>query len=141
MSALPKADIHLSLTHTHTGTYNSFMSIFAGAGCIRKGSGATQVQDQVRCLPPVVSSLSARLSPTSPPLCQSTSTDAYSLRIHFLIGAAARRCCCAQSAADAGAEQNTPKKGMVYQGPRRYNRRSREEIGIYSSSIAAGYRI
>lgn len=53
--------------------------------------------------------LSARFSPTSLPpptsLCHSTSTVAYFLQIHFLIGAAARRCCCSAAAA-----RRSPKK-------------------------------
>lgn len=53
------------------------------------------------------------LPPLSPPptsLCHSTSTVAYFLQIHFLIGAAARRCCCSAAAA----RRSPKKKGAAW---------------------------
>lgn len=92
--------------HTRTSTYNSFMSIVVGAACIQRGSGSKRVPKQVRCLPPIVSSFSACFSNTSPRLCHSTSTVAYFLQIHFLIGAAARRCCCAETRTEPSTHKN-----------------------------------
>lgn len=82
-------------THARTPTYNSFMSIFflRATRCPRRK--LLKAGPETGSMPPPESLFFLRLLlSTSPLLCHSTS--AYFLQIHFLIGAAARRCCCAQ---------------------------------------------
>lgn len=103
---------HSLLSHSHcTHSYLQFLYEHFFWRCSVSRRGAAQYRSRNRVDPslrsPLVSSFSACFSPTSPPLCHSTSTVAYFLQIHFLIGAAARRCCCAQSSDAACAEQTT----------------------------------
>lgn len=113
-----RADIHPH-THARTATYNSFMSIFSGCS-VYPGKGGRKQLDSDPQTGSILPSGRALLSSLAyvPPLTLYVilpSTVAYFLPIHFLIGAAARRCCCAQST-EASAEQGTPKKGWFARG-------------------------
>lgn len=82
---------------------------------ISRDNSPIQVQKAGRFFPLLVASFSACFSSTSRSLCHSTSTVAYFLQIHFLIGAAERRCCYAQST-EACAENTTHRKRWFVMG-------------------------
>lgn len=102
-----------TLSLAHTPTYYSFISIFVCS--ISRDNSPIQVQKAGRFFPLLVASFSACFSSTSRSLCHSTSTVAYFLQIHFLIGAAERRCCYAQST-EACAENTTHRKRWFVMG-------------------------